>query len=302
MDVRPGMTVADISSGGGYTTELLARAVGPTGRVYAHNLKPRLEERMKKPAMKNVVEVVGPFENPFPPEVRNLDLVTFNFNYHDTTYMGVGSGQNEQRRVRRVEAGRTLHRRRSLRAARRRRRRGEIIAPHRRERGAQRSRGGRLQAGRRRGFLRNPGDPRTAPVTNPAQAERRIRAEVRETVAFNPGGNHATPDAEYRGHAGRAGAGRRLCNAAGAQCGQGWQHRNMVARPVGHARHDGKRQGHHDRPVDPRQSEDTASVQESRRARQAGPDTRHARAWRPSRRRGGAGEEEQCPDVGTGRP
>ena len=89
MDVRPGMTVADISSGGGYTSELLARAVGPTGRVYAHNLKPRLEERMKKPAMKNVVEVVGPFENPFPPEVRNLDLVTFNFNYHDTTYMGV---------------------------------------------------------------------------------------------------------------------------------------------------------------------------------------------------------------------
>src|SRR3954469_12631069 len=92
MNVRPGMTVADLSAGGGYSTELLARAVGPTGRVYAHNLKPRLEERLKKPAMKNVVEITGPFENPFPPEVRNLDLVTFNFNYHDTTYMDVARG------------------------------------------------------------------------------------------------------------------------------------------------------------------------------------------------------------------
>src|SRR3982751_1424827 len=29
--VRPGSTVLDLSAGGGYTTELLARAVGPTG-------------------------------------------------------------------------------------------------------------------------------------------------------------------------------------------------------------------------------------------------------------------------------
>ena len=31
--VRPGSTVLDLSAGGGYTTELLARAVGPNGRV-----------------------------------------------------------------------------------------------------------------------------------------------------------------------------------------------------------------------------------------------------------------------------
>ena len=29
--VRPGMVALDLSAGGGYTTELLARAVGPTG-------------------------------------------------------------------------------------------------------------------------------------------------------------------------------------------------------------------------------------------------------------------------------
>ena len=32
--VRPGMVVLDVSAGGGYTTELLARAVAPSGRVY----------------------------------------------------------------------------------------------------------------------------------------------------------------------------------------------------------------------------------------------------------------------------
>ena len=35
--VRPGMVALDIVSGGGYTTELLARAVGPTGRVYGQS-------------------------------------------------------------------------------------------------------------------------------------------------------------------------------------------------------------------------------------------------------------------------
>ena len=52
--IKPGMKVADIISGGGYTTELLARAVGPNGHVYAQNadyfvkniLKGRFDARM----------------------------------------------------------------------------------------------------------------------------------------------------------------------------------------------------------------------------------------------------------------
>jgi predicted methyltransferase len=94
--VRPGMRVFDMSAGRGHNAELLARAVGPKGRVYAHgspNLtfpatKTAFEERMKTPAMANVVPVARDFEDPFPPEVRNLDLVTFNFNYHDTVWLG----------------------------------------------------------------------------------------------------------------------------------------------------------------------------------------------------------------------
>ena len=35
--IRPGMVALDVVSGGGYTTELLARAVGPTGRVYGQS-------------------------------------------------------------------------------------------------------------------------------------------------------------------------------------------------------------------------------------------------------------------------
>jgi predicted methyltransferase len=34
---RPGMTALDVSAGGGYTTELLARAIGPTGAVYGQS-------------------------------------------------------------------------------------------------------------------------------------------------------------------------------------------------------------------------------------------------------------------------
>jgi predicted methyltransferase len=39
--VKPGMVALDLSAFGGYTTELLARAVGPHGRVYAQNTPPR---------------------------------------------------------------------------------------------------------------------------------------------------------------------------------------------------------------------------------------------------------------------
>ena len=64
--IAPGMTVADLSAGGGYTTELLARAVGPTGTVYPQNppSPPEFQhigqawaERFKNPVLKNVIAV-----------------------------------------------------------------------------------------------------------------------------------------------------------------------------------------------------------------------------------------------------
>jgi predicted methyltransferase len=123
--VKPGMVALDLSAGGGYTTELLARAVGPAGRVYGQSAPrpapgalvrppvspeggsasivsaalsaPRptsaqaLAMRAQNPAVSNIVAVVQPFENPVPPELvlRGLDLVTLMFNYHDLGHMGV---------------------------------------------------------------------------------------------------------------------------------------------------------------------------------------------------------------------
>ena len=93
---RPGMTVLDMGAGGGYSTELMARAVAPGGKVYAQNMpnlfpkaKANFEGRMKTPAFKNVTPLSRPFDDPTPPEVKGLDLITFFFFYHDVTYMEV---------------------------------------------------------------------------------------------------------------------------------------------------------------------------------------------------------------------
>src|SRR6478672_995211 len=94
--VRPGMKVLDMGAGGGYSTELLARAVAPGGVVYGQNpadlperAKARFEARLQTPAGKNIVSLARRFDDPLPADVRDLDLITFLFFYHDTTYMSV---------------------------------------------------------------------------------------------------------------------------------------------------------------------------------------------------------------------
>ena len=93
--VKSGMTVLDMGAGGGYSTELMARAVGPSGKVYGQDYevspraKERFEARMMTKAMTNVVALARPFDDPLPADAANLDLITFFFFYHDTTYMAV---------------------------------------------------------------------------------------------------------------------------------------------------------------------------------------------------------------------
>ena len=80
----------------GYTAELLARIVGPKGVVYAQNDKFILERfaeapwsaRLQKPVMKNVVRVDREFDDPLPPEARDLDAVVMILFYHDTVWLG----------------------------------------------------------------------------------------------------------------------------------------------------------------------------------------------------------------------
>ena len=124
--IHPGWTALDVSTGGGYTTELLARAIGPTGLVYAQSQPRNLGKPLPRPAqaegggpatppppmpartaadmladrgaaMKAAGIPAAPiayfalsFDNPVPPEaVGKLDLVTLMFNYHDFGFLGV---------------------------------------------------------------------------------------------------------------------------------------------------------------------------------------------------------------------
>jgi len=112
--IRPAMTVLDISAGGGYTTELIARSVGPDGHVYGQSApvdstpKPEsvsaskldkvrlsspeaLSLRANHASLNNITPLVLPFDNPIPADLANahLDLVTFIYNYHDLGHMSV---------------------------------------------------------------------------------------------------------------------------------------------------------------------------------------------------------------------
>jgi predicted methyltransferase len=48
--IRPGIVAFDLSAAGGYTTELLARAVGPSGKVYGQSRPPNPERPPAPPA------------------------------------------------------------------------------------------------------------------------------------------------------------------------------------------------------------------------------------------------------------
>jgi predicted methyltransferase len=86
-----GWVVLDMGAGAGYSTELMARSVGPSGKVYGQNDtdSEKLQARMATAAMRNVTVLVRPFDDPVPADLHDLDLITFFFAYHDTTYMAV---------------------------------------------------------------------------------------------------------------------------------------------------------------------------------------------------------------------
>jgi predicted methyltransferase len=74
---------------------VLARAVGPDGRVFGQNNRFVLERfaeapwsaRLATPAMRNVTRVDRELDAPLPPEASQLDAVFFLLSYHDTVWM-----------------------------------------------------------------------------------------------------------------------------------------------------------------------------------------------------------------------
>ncbi|MCA9678390.1 MAG: class I SAM-dependent methyltransferase [Kofleriaceae bacterium] len=95
LGVAPGMKVAELMAGGGYTSELLARVVGADGTVYGENSKFVLEkfaekawsERLARPGLERVVRADRELEDPLPPEAKDLDLVVAHLVYHDFYWM-----------------------------------------------------------------------------------------------------------------------------------------------------------------------------------------------------------------------
>jgi predicted methyltransferase len=165
--VRSGMRVADLGAVGGYNTELLARAVGASGKVYAQNLKnyaARMDERMKKAVMQNVVSVGRDMDDPLPPDAHDLDLIVFNFFYHDTVHLGVDRAKMNRAIFNALKPGGAYivadHSGRPGTGT------TETKSLHRIEESVERS---EIEAAGFRfvaegGFLRNPADPRDVPV------------------------------------------------------------------------------------------------------------------------------------------
>ena len=96
---QPGMMVLDVAAGGGYTSQLLALAVAPNGKVWAQRVEPgaAFTKRLADAPQANLIPVYRPFDDPVPPDAPKLDLVTLVLNYHDITYLPVDRAQMNQR-------------------------------------------------------------------------------------------------------------------------------------------------------------------------------------------------------------
>jgi precorrin-6B methylase 2 len=88
LGAAPGAVVADVGAGGGFFTVRLARAVGPTGRVYAVDVNARmldrLRERLAEEAVTNVEVVEGASDDPRLP-AGALDAALIVNAYHEMT-------------------------------------------------------------------------------------------------------------------------------------------------------------------------------------------------------------------------
>src|SRR5580704_14404720 len=77
--IRPGIVAVDLSAAGGYTTELLARTVGPSGTVYGQSRPRDPDKPPAAPAASegnshpNVVSAVAPAAGPRPSPVVLAD-------------------------------------------------------------------------------------------------------------------------------------------------------------------------------------------------------------------------------------
>jgi len=86
MGLKEGDFVADLGCGTGYFARRMARAVAPSGRVYAVDIQPEMLDRMKalleKEGITNVVPVLGEADDPKLPK-GGLDWILLVDVYHE---------------------------------------------------------------------------------------------------------------------------------------------------------------------------------------------------------------------------
>lgn len=86
MELKEGMTVAEIGAGTGYFSRRIAKAVGPKGKVYAVDIQPEMLELLKKYAAQegvaNIVPVLGTETDPKLPR-KGIDRILLVDVYHE---------------------------------------------------------------------------------------------------------------------------------------------------------------------------------------------------------------------------
>jgi precorrin-6B methylase 2 len=89
LNLKTGMTVADIGAGTGYYSRLMAKAVGPTGVVYAVDVQPQMVAMLKevaaKPEFANIKPVLSSVSDvKLPPQ--SIDLAIMVDVYHELEF------------------------------------------------------------------------------------------------------------------------------------------------------------------------------------------------------------------------
>ncbi len=89
MQVEPGMSVADVGAGTGFFSLMLARAVGPNGKVYAVDISPEfldaIAQRARERGLNNVVTVLSDQKDVKLP-LAQLDRIYIGDTYHHFEY------------------------------------------------------------------------------------------------------------------------------------------------------------------------------------------------------------------------
>lgn len=84
MNVRPGMTVADIGTGTGYMLPFLSRAVGPGGKVFGEDIQRDFLDRARAKNVPNTQLILGTTTDPkLPPSSVDIALVLDVYHHFD---------------------------------------------------------------------------------------------------------------------------------------------------------------------------------------------------------------------------